>query len=76
MCKTMVNYSVGQTTLLWPFQDSKHFVTQFCWIQVDSVGFSRLKLGKMIIQNAFKVIHWKFIKNEFQLITQLIKLQF
>ena len=60
MCKTRVNYSVGQIALLWPFQDSKHFVTQ-----LDSVGFSMLKLGKMIIQNAFKVIHWKCIKNEF-----------
>ena len=62
MCKTRVNYSVGQIALLWPVQDSKPFVTQFL---LDSVGFSMLKLGKMIIQNAVKVIHWKCLKNEF-----------
>ena len=69
MCKRTVNYSISQIAILQPFQYSMHFVTHF-------VGFSMLKLGKMIIQNAFKVIHWKRRKNESQLLTQLIKLQF
>ena len=62
MFKTRLNYSVGQIALLWPFQDSKAFCNS---VLLDSVGFSILKLGKMIIQNAFKVIHWKCIKKEF-----------
>ena len=62
MCKTRVNYSVGQIALLYPFQDSKAFRNS---VLLDSVEFSMLKLGKMIIQNACKVIHWKCIKKEF-----------
>ena len=30
----------------------------------------------MIMEDVFKAIHWKCIKHESQLITQLIKLQF
>ena len=69
MCKSWAKYSINQFAVLRPFQYSKHFVTHF-------VGFSILKLGKMIMENVFKIIHWKCVKQESQLIIQLIKLQF